>query len=1156
MRLLTLDLERYGPFTGKRLIFRPDAKLHVVFGPNEAGKSSSLDAVTDLLIGIKPSSANDFLRPGKEMRLGATIRDGRGNELAFIRRKLKPLLSDPAGVALADDVLAPFLGGISRDVFRRAFGLNAKTLRESAEELRKSDGELGAALFSAASGLRGISEIKATLEHEADGIFAARASKDRAFYQALERFEAARKSLREHETRAGSLKALQDSLAEQDARGKTITERRTAISLERGTLDRLRRAAPILRKIDAVGEELASLGALPSAPEGLGAMLIEALATLGNAETAKAEATAREVTLVQALAGIAFDPATLDQAEEIGRLQVALGEYRKGADDLPALERDEDEVTRALQALAVRLGLADVDTLLARQPDDAALAHLGELVATGRKLELAQAARLDDLQREREALTRRQQNSTRDMPRDPQPFRERLKALSPLLSLAEEAERLAGEITRESTPLAQAAARLHPPILSLEALAGKPLPSRETLATFARRFAEIDERIRAVQQARDTAQNEVTTFTERLEMLARDGALPTPERIAAARSERDAHWKAVRAAAFGESEAPGGAALASHAAGFEAARREADLLADAAITDAHRIASHGEWSRQKARFKAAITEHIGALAALDRERQDTLSDWAALWAPAGLSPLSPAEMTSWLVSTSGVLERHGVLSARQDLLRRKADQIATLRPLLEALIADLGLPAMPGLPVVAAFTRVEIDIQHLNDLWQESRTAEALSVDHERRVQAADVEARTKQAELDAWRGRFSAALPRLGLAEVATITEAEASLVVWRELPPLLDKRGGLRRRIEGIRRDAATFRQAVHALGAALAPEIAGEPDVVLRHLTQRLTEMRDARTRRAAMTAQIEEARAAMHAANARHEAAEARLNSLTSPLNLAPDTALDTLARALAARDELGGQLRNHRRELANAADERDEADLRAALAGVSLETMDAEIARLEEEARQLEREGQEVFAAAREVRARMDALGGAVGAELALQQRRNAETEMREAAREWAVLSLGAAMIGTAITRQRQGRQAPLMARAGIHFATLTGERYRSLGQSFDENDSPYLVGYRGDGAEIEISAMSEGTRDQLFLALRLAYIEDYAARAEPPPFLADDLFASFDDGRTAHGLKALATLGETVQPILFTHHRFVVDLAVRELGDQVDVLAL
>ena len=37
MRLLALHLERYGAFTGRSLAFRPDARLHVVLGLNEAG---------------------------------------------------------------------------------------------------------------------------------------------------------------------------------------------------------------------------------------------------------------------------------------------------------------------------------------------------------------------------------------------------------------------------------------------------------------------------------------------------------------------------------------------------------------------------------------------------------------------------------------------------------------------------------------------------------------------------------------------------------------------------------------------------------------------------------------------------------------------------------------------------------------------------------------------------------------------------------------------------------------------------------------------------------------------------------------------------------------------------------------------------------------
>ncbi len=46
----------------------------------------------------------------------------------------------------------------------------------------------------------------------------------------------------------------------------------------------------------------------------------------------------------------------------------------------------------------------------------------------------------------------------------------------------------------------------------------------------------------------------------------------------------------------------------------------------------------------------------------------------------------------------------------------------------------------------------------------------------------------------------------------------------------------------------------------------------------------------------------------------------------------------------------------------------------------------------------------------------------------------------------------------------------------------------------------------------------------MYFALRLAYIEDYAARAEAQPFIGDDIFPSFDDPRTAHGLEALAAI--------------------------------
>jgi uncharacterized protein YhaN len=78
--------------------------------------------------------------------------------------------------------------------------------------------------------------------------------------------------------------------------------------------------------------------------------------------------------------------------------------------------------------------------------------------------------------------------------------------------------------------------------------------------------------------------------------------------------------------------------------------------------------------------------------------------------------------------------------------------------------------------------------------------------------------------------------------------------------------------------------------------------------------------------------------------------------------------------------------------------------------------------------------------------------------------------------------------------------------------------------------------------------MSDGTRDQLFLSLRLAAIENYIASAEPLPFIADDLFVHFDDDRAAAGLDALIALGGLTQVLFFTHHQHLADLALQRGG--------
>ena len=77
MRIRKLGLRRYGKFTdafidfGERVVGSPD--LHIVYGPNEAGKSTAMSACTELLYGIAPQSKVNFLHPYPTMRIEAEL---------------------------------------------------------------------------------------------------------------------------------------------------------------------------------------------------------------------------------------------------------------------------------------------------------------------------------------------------------------------------------------------------------------------------------------------------------------------------------------------------------------------------------------------------------------------------------------------------------------------------------------------------------------------------------------------------------------------------------------------------------------------------------------------------------------------------------------------------------------------------------------------------------------------------------------------------------------------------------------------------------------------------------------------------------------------------------------------------------------------------
>lgn len=117
---------------------------------------------------------------------------------------------------------------------------------------------------------------------------------------------------------------------------------------------------------------------------------------------------------------------------------------------------------------------------------------------------------------------------------------------------------------------------------------------------------------------------------------------------------------------------------------------------------------------------------------------------------------------------------------------------------------------------------------------------------------------------------------------------------------------------------------------------------------------------------------------------------------------------------------------------------------------------------------------------------------------------------------------------------------PLTAAISPLFSAMTGGCYRQVCVESDAR-SFALHPLDADGAPIPPDQLSQGTRDQLLLAARLALGEVLAGPLGVPIFLLDDPLLHFDAARRREALAMLGDLATRSQIILATHDGSILD---------------
>ena len=331
---------------------------------------------------------------------------------------------------------------------------------------------------------------------------------------------------------------------------------------------------------------------------------------------------------------------------------------------------------------------------------------------------------------------------------DPRPLQQRLGAIEPVLQQLDRRAELDREIRTERRSLAEAAARLMPPVTDLDAVASAPRPGAEAIG----RHRGIQEDL-AAQERRErdqiaAAATTIAAIEAKLAALATNRPVPSVERITDLRRERDQLWERLRGALFGEADALQGGALAGTVARFERLAAETDQLADEARADAARVGEHAVETRNLA---PGTTTGRGSAGSPGRRGDAPARGGGRMAGPVD-PPRSHARHAGrddrWVAAVETLLQRRDAVEAQQDrvaVIDRMVDDVV---PTLQAIAAASGLPALDPLEPGLVAARLRQHLEALANGWDKARGLATRIDDGRRRIEALGAEEVETAADL------------------------------------------------------------------------------------------------------------------------------------------------------------------------------------------------------------------------------------------------------------------------------------------------------------------------------------------------------------------------------------------------------------------------
>lgn len=1171
MKFNKVRLLAYGHFTDIDLNFSSNGGgLHIVYGLNEAGKSTALSAVLEFLFGIEARTPLGFLHPYNKLRIGAVF-EANGEEFSLIRRK-----GNANTLRFGDDVqvfeenrLERILGGMEQAVFEQMFGISHERLREGGRALLQGEGDLGELLFSAASGMAGFHRMLAKIDEDSDKLYVPRGS-TRKINELLHEFQELKQQLRGATLTASAWNSTEEELQTLKTKKQLIDQERASKEAEQFRLKRIEEALPwVSRRAEAENILRELEGSVLLAP-GFHDRRTEIEKRLAVSSKFADSARQEAAQLKENIEKQSWRVEVIALSSEINGLVQALGKYKSDIQErerLTALAQANLSVgKRKAQALPHPFNFEQPgqagETML--NLPRAAFARIRKLGSKREKAE-ADLERAENELREKRLELDRAQHKLAGLAaeRDPAQLRRTLSRVQKRGDLEANFRKAAGEIKGLEQTIAlefRALKHWRGEQAEFEALV---VPGEAAVIKFGKEFTEAKRAINSKKQRIEEFAAELEATETKLLASEKRGQVPTEEDLLSGRRQREDSWQHVKTSwAEDRKQKPRSDKAAEDICGrHEKAVDTTDELADRLRRESDRVAEVAALLAEQEKIKKKNDGARAELTELEQNLQTLNESWRNQWAAVGIEPASTDEMLEWLKKREELLGVGEQLRAKQsesDELRLTIEECRNELSKSLTVLSEQGERAGESLSALIDRAQAASD-SLLNEGQQRKSYTEKIDELQARNPGLQEQQAKCAKMWAE-WQQQWEESLLPIGLGRTALAEEAEATVTEIEALISLGDEAGKQKAAVRTLEAGQRAFEGEVEKVCQKLGISSTMGFAEAVHSMRQLLADEERKKQAKEALEAQFAEKVEAVRKIEQSHEEDAAEWELILKEAGATSVEELREKEECSQRRRQVEKDIQEYEAQLSRLAGGKLVEEFIAETAGFDADRLTVLVRDLEDEVERLSSEHEQVIADITTKANELEALRAETCAAEVADELGSVRAELASEVENYCRLRVAAVLLRRAVERYRKENQTPILQRAGELFSRLTRGSFSGLRGEPDEDGRPTLFGVRPDMSLIAPTGMSDGTCDQLYLALRLASLEQYFKDHEPMPFIVDDALVNFDNERVQEALKMFAEMSNFTQIIFFTHHKHVVDIAraslehdrlfVQELGAQ------